>query len=471
MNDLPLSLTVRSRLPGLVFPPLAAAAALPLHAMFLQLERSQWLPAQDLQELQRRQLDALLAHVWANVPWYHPRLRAAGIAPGRPLDLRAWRSLQPLTRREIQDAGAGLHSDRMPPEHGAVSSTRTSGSTGEPVEVLRSGLDQLLWRAVTLRDHAWHRRDLSGTLCSIRAGIARTPDGAWRSGWGTATDALFDTGPSAALPIDTDLEAQARWLGERNPHYLLIYPTVLAALLERLQSGRVELPRLREVRTIGEVLPDATRALCRKVLGVPVTDLYSSNEVGNIALQCPMSGLYHVQSESLMVEVLDAGGAPCAPGATGRVVVTNLHGYAMPLLRYELRDYAEVAPACPCGRGLPALRRIQGRVRNMLVTPQGETRWPLLGYAGYREAAPVRQYQVAQLARDHLEFRLVTDRPLLQVEEAALAAILKGSLGDFARIDFRYFSHLSPGANGKFEEFVSLMPAPPGMAPEGSAAP
>jgi len=260
------------------------------------------------------------------------------------------------------------------------------------------------------------------------------------------------------LPIDTEVGEQLRWLGLRDPDYLLIYPTVLAALLRRLQADRLELPRLREVRTIAEVLPDATRDLCREVLGVPVVDLYSSSEVGNIALQCPESGLYHVQSESVLVEILDAAGSPCPPGASGRVVVTSLHGFAMPLLRYELRDFAEVASPCPCGRGLPTLRRIQGRVRNMLVTPQGEIRWPLVGFAEYRKAAPVRRYQIAQLARDRIEFRLVTERPLAASEEAALAAILRTHLGDFPRIEFRYFPDLPLGANGKFEEFVSLLP-------------
>jgi hypothetical protein len=94
----------------------------------------------------------------------------------------------------------------------------------------------------------------------------------------------------------------------------------------------------------------------------------------------------------------------------------------------------------------------------MLVTPQGGVRWPLVGFDEYRQAAPLRQYQIAQLARDHLEFRLVTERPLAESEETVLAAILRSSLGDFARIDFRYCADLPLGANGKFEEFVSLLP-------------
>jgi phenylacetate-coenzyme A ligase PaaK-like adenylate-forming protein len=61
------------------------------------------------------------------------------------------------------------------------------------------------------------------------------------------------------------------------------------------------------------------------------------------------------------VEVLDEEGRPCAPGETGRVVATSLNNFAMPLIRYETGDTAEVGAPCPCGRGLPVLTRIMGR--------------------------------------------------------------------------------------------------------------
>jgi phenylacetate-CoA ligase len=328
-------------------------AAAPLYSIFLQLELSQWLSPESLAALQARQLEAVLEHIWATVPWYHARLREAGIAPGQRIHPGAWQSLRLLTRREMQDAGPSLHSIRPPPEHGNIHCNRSSGSTGEPVEVLRSGLDQLMWQAMTLRDHSWHERDLSGALCSVRAGVKRTPEGKWQRGWGQPTNRLFASGSCATLPIETDIAEQARWLARRNPDYLLIYPAALAAVLRQLEADSAELPQLREVRTIGEVLNDGTRALCRNVFGVGVVDLYSSSEVGIIALQCPESGLYHIQSENLLVEILDADGAPCAPGSIGRVVVTTLHGFAMPLLRYDLGDYAEVAPPLPL-RARPA---------------------------------------------------------------------------------------------------------------------
>ena len=88
--------------------------------------------------------------------------------------------------------------------------------------------------------------------------------------------------------------------------------------------------------------------------------MYSCEEAGYIALQCPQAEHYHCQSESVLVEVLDDEGRPCTPGQVGKVVLTALHNFAMPLIRYENQDYAEVGPPCACGRGLPVKRADNG---------------------------------------------------------------------------------------------------------------
>jgi phenylacetate-CoA ligase len=164
-------------------------------------------------------------------------------------------------------------------------------------------------------------------------------------------------------------------------------------------------------------------------------------------------------AERVLVEVLDSEGNPCAPGETGRLVVSSLHNFAMPLIRYELRDHATVGEPCACGRTLPTLARIAGRERNMVRLPDGTTHWPLVGFHRFREIAPVRQYQLIQHTLHAVEVRLVCDRALSAGEEAHLGAVIRDALGYAFELRFAYFGRELPRApNGKFEEFVCAIP-------------
>ncbi|MDH5798589.1 MAG: hypothetical protein OEZ19_08485, partial [Paracoccaceae bacterium] len=200
------------------------------------------------------------------------------------------------------------------------------------------------------------------------------------------------------------------------------------------------------------------RDRCRQLGDIEIVDLYSSQEVGLVALQCPDSGLYHIQCESLIVEILDEAGRPCEPGDIGRIVITDLHNFATPLIRYDIRDYAEVGPPCPCGRGLPTLSRIMGRRRNMVVFPDGRKHWPMIGAYRFREVADIRQYQAIQHSTEDIEIRLVVEKTLDAVQEAQLTALAHQSLGHPFPLRFSYFDRELPKSRGgKFEEFISLV--------------
>ena len=432
---------IESSFPGLAWPAVPSPAGAATLALLFQLEDSQWLAPERLRAHQEAQLEELLRHACAHVPYYRERL--GDIPP--PLE-----RIPLLTRRALMENFEALKSRQVPPTHGAVAELRTSGSTGAPVRVLKTQLSQLLWNALTLREHRWHRRELGGKLAAIRLAVGEgdTPS------WGGATDGTVRTGPGAAFNPGRDVREQLEWLEQQRPQYLLTYPSNVQALAELSLARGTGLPGLREVRTFGESLPPGLRGLVREAWGVPVVDVYSANEVGYIALQCPSGEGYHVQSENLLAEILDERGRPCAPGEVGRVVVTDLHNFAMPLLRYEIGDYAEVAPPCACGRGLPALARIAGRVRNMLLTADGKRFWPLLNSRKLRDIAPVLQHQVVQKDFDLIELRLVSAAPLDARQEAEVRALVLSGMPQGMRLVFAYCDDIERGPGGKFEDFI-----------------
>src|SRR3954470_24790267 len=244
-------LQIRSALPGLEWPALAPPDASAQLALLYQLDATQWWSREALEREQLGQLRSVLAHAAATVPFYGERLK--GFDSSAPLTAERWRELPFLTRRDIQDAGEGLRSRSTPQAHGRLSASQTSGSTGQPVKTYGTSLTRLIWRALTVREHIWHERDLSAKLCAIRiAPNATAPEGQRHTGWGPATDALLRTGPIAVLSFKTDIGAQAEWLMREDPVYLLSYPTNLRALAQHCAAHGLRPPRLREVRPIGE---------------------------------------------------------------------------------------------------------------------------------------------------------------------------------------------------------------------------
>ncbi|MFS0738126.1 hypothetical protein ABC347_13845 [Sphingomonas sp. 1P06PA] len=415
------------------------------------LERSEAMSLAQIHAGQFALLRALVAHHAAHSPHFARRLAGVGLSPadlGTPDGLA---KLPPLSRRQIQTA-TDLFST-PPAGHGATSPRSTSGSTGEPVRILRTALNQVDWLAVTMRDHRWNRRDFAGRFAAFRARVEaprRMRD------WGLPAALFHRTGPAIAvrntLPIDTQLDL----LRDFAPTTMLAYPAGLAGLIDRLEALGERIGGIADVRTVGAVVSPDLRARCLRWLGAPIADTYSSEEMGYVALQCPESGLYHVMAETMLVEVVDDDGGPTPPGRTGRLLLTDLRNYATPMIRYEIGDHAEPGPPCPCGRGLPTLVRIAGRERNLMSYPDGSRGWPYLGRIRHRDVGGVIQYRYEQVAADRMAVTLVVEAPLDDAAEDRLRAEIVRGLGFPFAIDFSYSDRrLEPGPNGKFEEFIN----------------
>ena len=235
----------------------------------------------------------------------------------------------------------------------------------------------------------------------------------------------------------------------------MTHPSNMQAILEECDRQSKSLSFIREIRTVGESVSTAQRQMVEQEMGIKIVDFYSSQELGYIALQCPDHSHYHVQSESLIVEVLREDGSSCDPFESGKIVVTSLRNFATPLIRYEVGDYGELGEPCRCGRGLPVLARINGRVRNMLLLPNGDRHWPNFGFRKIMDVTTLQQFQIVQHSVEKLELKLVTDADVSTEQEATIKQILSDHLGHSFVIEISYHAALPRSANGKYEDFVS----------------
>lgn len=448
----PTLLPLRSAVEGLSWPPVQVGPAASIAALVSWLDASQWLSADELAAHARQQLESLARHCQRASPAFAKRLSAAGLTAADLGRSGGLQRLPPMTRRDIQLAGQSFYCTEIPKTHMPTGEASTSGSTGEPVVVRRTSISNLMWMAQGARDHLWQRRDMRAPLASIRANLSAV---AKLKDWGPPHNLLFETGPGLGMPISLPPDRQAAELRAFRPGTLLSYPNNLDVLIDALAAGGKPWPELKHLQTIGETLSPRIRDKARAFFGLEIDDLYSAQEVGVIAVQCPDCRQYHVVAETVVVEVVDADGKACQPGEIGRVLVTDLTNFATPVIRYDIGDYAEVGGPASCGRGLPTLRRIVGRDRNLIVMPDGTRRWPLTGYHRFPEVGPILQFQFIQVDRDTIEAHLVTGRPFDGNDESAFRDIVLEALGHPFRLSIHYHEGALPrGPNGKFEDFV-----------------
>ena len=428
------------------------------------LEASDRWSAAEIAAGQQSQLMLLLEWAANNVPHY----RKQGLLKNALKILRRsperfeeqWLQLPLLTKETLRSESAALNAPAVPPAHMPLAVVVTSGSTGIPVEVNTTTVTRTVWDALAMREHLWQRRNFQKRLGIIRASkrAEGLRQGLNHANWGQPVAGLYRTGPMSVVHIKQPVDVLVEWLRRFDPHYLLTYPSVAAALFDALGPGG-RTPSLEELRLIAEPVDVEFERQLKDAWGVRITDIYSCNETGKIAQRCREHDNLHVQAEGIFVEILNDRGERCAPGESGQVVLTSLHNLATPLIRYQIGDYATVGEPCSCGRASLVIGRVLGRVRHLAMSPDGKRYFPVSLWK-IRAVAPVRQAQWVQTALDAIELRAVLDRPLTAGETQQAAEVVCETLGFAYRVTVVPVDEIARGPTGKFQEFLSLLPEP-----------
>ena len=322
---------------------------------------------------QYRLLESLCRHAAKTVPFYQNYTDLA--SPADPTTA-AWRKLPLITRRDLVANGDALTTRSLPRNHGIVAPVQTGGSTGPAARVVLSTLESIARVVSTYRMFKSWNFDLSRPLFMIRKpqiGSDRK-DGPGFTKWGYPWLPEDTLGPRHHLDISLPPRDQLGRLAGEAPAYLNTLPSNvlrLGLLARRDPSLASDIPI---IISVAETLPPEVRQLARAIFRSRVINIFSSAEAGVIAIECPESGLLHIQSEAVLAEIVDDTGEPCATGQVGELVVTPLYNYATPLIRYASGDYVKRGPPCPCGSNLPTISRVLGRREHLLMAGRSPRR-------------------------------------------------------------------------------------------------
>jgi phenylacetate-CoA ligase len=430
--------------------------------MFLELERTQWHSPAAIVEGQLAQVRTLLAHCGQHVPYYQDLFRDIGLQAAAVHTLADFRRIPCLQRRTYQEQFARFQARSLPAAVKQTNRLRTSGTSGMPIEVWQTNIVNLWWLIFHLRDLAWCAIDPRGALAVIRgmgltgADHQRVLGGIKQPYWSPKLGNVVETGPAYAMDIHQEPRRQLQWLLEVQPDYLLSYPPNLEFLAGLLLESSQRLHNLRAIQSIGETLTDEARTRIEAGFGVPVKNTYSCVEAGYLASTCPEGHGLHVHAENVLLEVLNDNDQPCAPGETGRVVLTALHNCLTPFVRYEILDAATLGPErCPCGRGLPLLTQVLGKRRPQFHLADGRRKDSGFLVRRLRQLGSYHQHQIIQRAADHVVVRLVPSDAWTPAHSAQLVRWVQEYFEAPIRIEVQLTDKLERTSAGKLRDVVN----------------
>jgi phenylacetate-CoA ligase len=406
--------------------------------------------------LQRERLTSLLRHAARHVPFYRERIRLAGFPNPCEVNADALPFLPVLRREDLQLSGENLRAQDWPAKRPLLNSS--GGSTGVPVSVLQ---DQLYRDELTAT--AWISDSMQGWRFGDRVAMlwGSPKDRGRLSSWKSrllmqARGVRFY---DAFAMSDEAMQQYHRELQEYRPHVLVGYAGALALYTQFLLDSRSR-PSYPLVSIISsaECLPENKRILIENCFRVPVFDRYGSREVGCIASQCHHRAVLHLHPLDHVVEVVDAiTGAPVI-GKPGKVLITSLTNFAMPIIRYEIGDLAVMSgEECPCGFPGPALKTVIGRTSDFIQTPTGHRVHGEYFTHAFYGLPGVRQFQFVQKSETDFVLRIVATSEFRKADLDCILGITEKAIGTDANIRIEFPHEIQPSASGKQRFTISEM--------------
>ncbi len=418
-----------------------------------EYERDQWHSREQLLELQWSKLRRLVAHCWQQVPYYRERWSAAGVSDVRDIaSPQDYARLPLLTKADIR---ANFERMISPAHREGLLYKTTGGSTGEPFRFgyTRESYERRI--AVMWRGYGWAGARLGQRtlyLWGTSLGQQKTKDRLYHAAFNRRVLNSF-------VMSESNMAAYADAIEAFRPEIIVSYVGPLVKLAQWLEASGRRVHQPLRVLCAAEALLEHQRAIIERVFACAAFNTYGCREFMLIASECEHRNGLHLTADHLKVEILQ----PTAMPGPGELVVTDLHNYGMPMLRYVNGDMATESQAeCACGRGLPMLAKVDGRKLDALYTADGRIMPGEYVVYAFLNAKGVKRYQVVQKTLDALEVVIVRDDDFNESTIELVRGELRKVLGDGIALEFRFANEIPLTATGKLRVTISEI-VPQGM--------
>jgi phenylacetate-CoA ligase len=420
-----------------------------------QYQREQWLSPEQIAALQWERLKRLLEHCHREVPFYRRRWKELGIVPADIRNLDDFAQLPMLTKSDIRENFDDMKAESC---RDGLLYKNTGGSTGEPMRFgyTRESNDRriaVMWRGYDWAGSRMGRR----TLFLWGAGVGDvTRAHQWKD---RLYNAMFARRVLNSFHMtETNMAEYADAIDRYRPEIIVAYVDPLVRLAQWLIATRRKIWRPQGIIGAAEALHEFQRKIIEQAFGCAAFNTYGCREFMLIASECEKRNGLHVNADHLVVELCKPADAP-TDSSTGEVVVTDLFNYGMPFVRYVSGDTATTSSSrCECGRGLPMLSRIDGRVLDAIRTADGHILPGEFFIYLLKDVAGVERFQVVQRQLDQLDLSIVRNG---HFDDAGLAYIRREVakvLGDSVELHCHFVDDIPLTRSGKLRVTISELP-------------
>jgi phenylacetate-CoA ligase len=422
------------------------------------LRNKVWLKTSELEAIQEKKLRAILNHAYRNVPFYHRLFDSVGV---RPDDIKTVEDLSKIpitTKSQLKNAKKEIIARNI--DLNNCVERATSGSTGDPLTLLFSKDDVLYVGASYDIVRIENGFKLFRDVLLSTTGESVTSNKKWYKHLGI----LRKEGLNVFEPLDVQIQI----LKKVKPDAMWGYPSAIKLLAKEVQEKNIKEVSPRLIFTASEVFDPETRDFINSVFNVDLFDVYGSWEAGGcMAWECGEHAGYHMSMDTVLMEFVDENGERVSGGERGKVVVTNLHSYAMPIIRYEIGDFAiPTDEECSCGRGGYLMKAIEGRSKDILLTSNGKiivsSFVPYLFYPDciYSEATvkqyqKIKQFQVIQKTKEEILIKIVKEPESDGEEFNYILTNFKNVFGENIDIKLTFVESIPPLPSGKSSYVIS----------------
>jgi phenylacetate-CoA ligase len=253
------------------------------------------------------------------------------------------------------------------------------------------------------------------------------------------------------------MENYIKILRKFKPKTINSFASAMYTLSQYMENRGCEEINPEAILTTADMLFDYRRKTIERVFGCKVFDYYSGRDTTLQAAECPEHTGYHLSVENAVVEFIKEN-EHVASGETGKIIITDLCNYAMPFIRYEIGDFGVLSnEICPCGRKLPIMKSVKGRILDTIVTPEGKMLtgefFPAI-FADYNIKG-IEEYQIIQKRKDKLIIKLVKGKNFSDSDLNLYINIIKKNVGDQMNIEVQFVDKIEPTISGKSRYVVS----------------